>query len=382
MLDTRGYWRHTNLIAAGGESTWPRQTNVVPMSFLMLMTGLAVLVFAGDYFVKGAVSLAVRLSVPILVIGLTVVAFGTSAPELVVSMEAALTGSPGLAIGNVIGSNIANVLLVLGLPAIFTATNCNQPFIRSNLAYVILASLVFVAFTLTGTLQFWHGAILFALLVAFLVMSAYQTARPGATHAAAQEVEEIAGDNVSAWSTTAFIAIGIIGLPAGAHLTVMGATGLAEQMGVSNAAVGLTIVAFGTSLPELITTLLAAYRGHSGPRTGQRARLERVQSAGHHGTDGHGDAGAGARGHVARRHLGHAGCDADHGALYFPAYLHFPRPGRRFVAGYLAYVLMVYAPRSEHTLTGPVTAGTPEVGIETIGASAGGHLPTSATRGQ
>ncbi len=113
------------------------------MEYFTLAAGLVLLLVAGDILVRGAVSLAVRLDIPTMVIGLTIVAFGTSAPELVISLRAALAGSPGIAIGNVVGSNIANIFLVLGVPALIAATNCDQPFIKRNTFYVIGASLLF-----------------------------------------------------------------------------------------------------------------------------------------------------------------------------------------------------------------------------------------------
>ena len=133
------------------------------MSYLYLIGGLAMLIFFGDILVRGAVALATRFAIPTLVTGLTIVAFGTSAPELVVSLKAALSDAPGIAIGNVVGSNIANILLVLGVPALIHATNCCQPMIRRNMMYVIGATLLFITLCFMGPLTFWHGAILFSL---------------------------------------------------------------------------------------------------------------------------------------------------------------------------------------------------------------------------
>ena len=141
------------------------------MAYITLAAGVSLLLLCGDVLVRGAVALAVRLNIPTLVIGLTVVAFGTSAPELVVSLRAALSGSPGLAVGNVVGSNIANILLVLGLPALICATNCDQPFIKRNMFYVLGASVLFIWLCLIGPLTFWHGLVLFAFMIAFLIDS-------------------------------------------------------------------------------------------------------------------------------------------------------------------------------------------------------------------
>lgn len=239
------------------------------MVYVTLAAGLLLLLFGGDVLVRGAVSLAVKLEIPTLVIGLTIVAFGTSAPELVISLRSALAGSPGIAIGNVVGSNIANVLLVLGIPALIAATNCDQPFIKRNMMYVIGASLLFITLCFLGPLSFWHGAILFGCMVAFLVESGRRAAQrsDAATIIGEESIELI--DGVSGvptrnWVIAAFLIIGLVALPIGAQLTVSAATVIAKNFGISEAAIGLTVVALGTSLPELSTTIAAALRGHCG----------------------------------------------------------------------------------------------------------------------
>ena len=137
------------------------------MVYLYLCIGLVLLIVCGDALVRGAVALSVKFGIPTLVIGLTIVAFGTSAPELVVSLRAVLADAPGIALGNVVGSNIANVLLVLGLPALIVATETEQDFIVRNTIYVILATLIFITLCFLGPLSFWHGALLFTLLIGF-----------------------------------------------------------------------------------------------------------------------------------------------------------------------------------------------------------------------
>ena len=239
------------------------------MTYLIFAGGLALLIFCGDALVRGAVALATRLSIPTMVTGLTIVAFGTSAPELVVSLKAALTGSSGIAIGNVVGSNIANILLVLGIPALIYATNCAQPMIRRNMIYVILASVLFILFCFTGPLNFWHGLILFSLMVAFLIESGLRAMKSEELAASISgEASEIAEgpDAITnkPWQIAGFLAIGLIGLPVAAHLTVDSATHIARNFGVSEAVIGITLVAIGTSLPELITTVMAAVRRHCG----------------------------------------------------------------------------------------------------------------------
>ncbi len=239
------------------------------MEYFTLAAGLVLLLVAGDILVRGAVSLAVKLEIPTLVIGLTIVAFGTSAPELVISLRAALAGSPGIAIGNVVGSNIANVFLVLGVPALIAATNCDQPFIKRNTCYVIGASLLFIALCYAGPLSFWHGAILFGCMVAFLVESGRRAARRTETTTKTCDgpieiIDGVSGVPARNWAIAAFLIIGLTGLPIGAQMTVSAATQIAKDFGISEATVGLTIIALGTSLPELSTTVSAAFRGHCG----------------------------------------------------------------------------------------------------------------------
>jgi cation:H+ antiporter len=240
-----------------------------PMVYLTLVAGILLLLIGGDVLVRGAVSMAVKLDIPTLVIGLTIVAFGTSAPELVISLRAALAGSPGIAVGNVVGSNIANIFLVLGIPALIAATNCDQPFIKRNMLYVLGASLLFITLCFNGPLSFWHGAILFGCMVAFLVESGRRAAQRSdeATVVGEEAIELI--DGVSGvptrnWAIALFLIIGLVALPIGAQMTVSSASMIAIAFGVSEVTVGLTIVALGTSLPELSTTMAAAMRGHCG----------------------------------------------------------------------------------------------------------------------
>ncbi|PLX35546.1 MAG: sodium:proton exchanger [Hyphomicrobiales bacterium] len=239
------------------------------MSYLMLIAGFVVLAATGDFLVHGAVLLANRLGISPLIIGLTIVAFGTSAPELVVSLQAALTGSSSLAIGNVVGSNIANVLLVLGLPAIIRAATCSDKHMERNVAFMLGASFLFAGLCWLGPLHFWHGALLFTLLLVFLLYSyslAFGNGRNNVEFA--EEAEELIKESGEASKsmplTLLLIGIGIIGLPLGAKMTVDGASEIAATLGVSKAAIGLTAVALGTSLPELVTTISCTLRGHGG----------------------------------------------------------------------------------------------------------------------
>ncbi|MGE0611654.1 MAG: calcium/sodium antiporter [Hyphomicrobiales bacterium] len=239
------------------------------MDYALLAAGIAVLLVCGDLLVRGAVALAERLEIPTLIIGLTIVAFGTSAPELVVSLRAAMTGSSGIALGNVVGSNIANVLIVLGLPALIAVTKCDEPHLSRNLFYVIGASLLLIALCHFQPLSLWHGIVLFSFMIAFLVEAGRRAAlgaadEPIPTTEDVETIDGVSGVPHKLWASFAFLAVGLIGLPLGAHMTVLSASAIAKDFGVSEAAIGLTLVALGTSLPELAATLAAAVRGHCG----------------------------------------------------------------------------------------------------------------------
>jgi cation:H+ antiporter len=208
--------------------------------------------------VRGAAALALRLGLTPLVVGLTVVAFGTSAPELVVSVRAALDGAGGIAIGNVVGSNIANVGLVLGLAVLIRPVMADASLFRRDLPALLGVTVLASAFLLDGDVARGEGAILAVGLVAYLVWSV-RAAR------AEQAVVDLPVDAPTgpAWRDAALVVAGLAGLVLGADWFVGGAVGLAEAAGVSAAVIGLTVVAIGTSLPELATTVVAALRGES-----------------------------------------------------------------------------------------------------------------------
>lgn len=233
------------------------------MTYLMIAGGLIVLLFGGDIMVRGAVALAQRLDVPPLIIGLTVVAFGTSSPELVVSLKSALSGVPQMALGNVVGSNICNVLLVLGVPALVFPLTCDAGGVRRDGAIMVGASLLFVALGLTGAFSFVGGAVMTASLLAYLIWS-YRLARAGDNGAddLLDELQELSSPDASLPRTLAAIVGGLIALVVGSWLLVEGAVSIARDFGVEEEIIGLTILALGTSLPELATSLVAAIRRH------------------------------------------------------------------------------------------------------------------------
>jgi cation:H+ antiporter len=236
-------------------------------SVFLLAAGIVLLVLAGDYLVRGSVGLAEMLGISPLIVGLTIVACGTSAPELLVSIDAALRGSPGIAIGNVIGSNIANVLLVVGLPALVAPVAATEPGLRRNMVAMLAISLIFMWMIHDQLLTRLEGAVLVFLLVCVIAWQIH-TARLLKSRKAAEEAATTLHDEVGEpphdpLRIALSLFAGVVGLPLGAHLTVEGAVTIAEDFGVSDAVIGLSVVAIGTSLPELATTMMAAVRGSS-----------------------------------------------------------------------------------------------------------------------
>jgi cation:H+ antiporter len=229
------------------------------VTYIQLLGGLIYLVGGGDLLVRGAVALARRARVSKMVVALTVVAFGTSLPELVVSLLAALGGFPGIAIGNVVGSNIANAFLVIGAPAIIYPLVCNQASLKRDSTFMLVVSVLFMLLCLAGDLTRVTGVILLAGLAVVTGFTARETARTQKKTKSAP-LEWVLGLPNSAGMIALFIVVGAIMLPVGARMMVEAAVEVAGQLGVSETVVGLTIVAIGTSLPELATTLIAAIR--------------------------------------------------------------------------------------------------------------------------
>lgn len=229
------------------------------LDYLLLVVGLAALLIGGDVLVKGAVGLAERLKIPALIIGLTIVAFGTSAPELFISIQAAIAGVSGIAIGNVVGSNIANVLLVMGLPALIAASRCDDAGIGRNILVMIGFTIVFMAILFDRMVTRTEAIILLLLLAVFL-FDQLRSAKQANNDASAELHEEVGDTPSSMPMILTLIAIGLIALPFGANLTVESASAIARRWNVSDDVIGLTIVAIGTSLPELATTVMATLR--------------------------------------------------------------------------------------------------------------------------
>jgi len=229
----------------------------VLLNLLLIAGGFVVLVLGAEWLVRGASKLAAAAGVPSLVIGLTVVAFGTSAPELAVSVSSGFAGSADIAIGNVVGSNIINVLLILGLSAMAAPLIVSAQIVRIDVPIMIVASVLVWALALDHSIGRVEGGILFALIVAYTVLQIREGRKSGADEGAIANGE----GKPSVALNVGLIVVGLVLLVFGSRVLLEGATGLARAMGVSELLIGLTIVAAGTSLPELATSVLAAMRG-------------------------------------------------------------------------------------------------------------------------
>ncbi|HKK97885.1 MAG TPA: calcium/sodium antiporter [Marivita sp.] len=224
--------------------------------------GLVILLLAGDALVKGAVNLSLRVGIPALIVSLTIVAFGTSAPELLISINAALDDAPGIALGNVVGSNTANILLVLGVPALLAVMHTSQCNTRKSYVIMIAGSVLFIALAFRGVFDWIAGVILLSVLAVILG----DAIREGLAHRRAgleaedEEEPEGADPDMPWWKIGLFLALGLVGLPLGADLLVDSSVEIAMIFGVTDTVIGLTLVALGTSLPELATTVMAALR--------------------------------------------------------------------------------------------------------------------------
>ena len=228
------------------------------MDVILFIVGTALLLTSGDFLVRAAISISIKLKISPMVVGLTVIAFGTSAPELLVGIQAAWNGYGGLAIGNIIGSNIANVFLILGVPAFILAIDNSDKELIKNYYFMLAAVSLFVLFLLFGEIGFWQGALLIVFLILFLVQAIlYKT---GSKESLGHKAIDTEKESLDKWRLIVFLVVGFVGLPLGAKILITSATNFAENYGVSEEVIGLTVVAVGTSLPELATAIAAAYR--------------------------------------------------------------------------------------------------------------------------
>lgn len=239
------------------------------ITIAQLLGGFVLLLFGAEYLVRGAVSLARRLNVSPMLIGMTIVAYGTTAPELVVSLEAALGGQPGIAVGNVVGSNIANILLILGTSAVIFPVAIKPGTIYRDSAVMLGSALLFAALALSGTIERWQGVLMFAALIVFSLYAYVSESRRSLAESSADDLaEEFAEGPKSTWLALLAIVGSIAAVLIGARLLVTGAVTTAQYLGVGEEVIGLTVVAVGTSLPELATAVVAAVRRHSAVAVG------------------------------------------------------------------------------------------------------------------
>lgn len=235
------------------------------MDVLFLLFGIALLTIGGEALIRGSLAAAKRLGVSPLLSGLVIVGFGTSAPELVVSVNAAIEGRPDIAIGNVVGSNVGNILLILGVCALITPLAVKPLALRRDAVTVVAASILFLVLVGGSALGRMDAAIFLGALAAYLVWAywseRYHAAPSAELHEA--EAEELSTVPKSVLWTVLAVVIGLLLLIAGSQILLVGATGIAAHFGVPEAVIGLTLVAVGTSLPELSISVIAAIRRHA-----------------------------------------------------------------------------------------------------------------------
>lgn len=232
--------------------------------YLMTAGGFVLLFGGGEFLVRGAVAISRRLGISPLLVGMTVVAFCTSAPELIVSVQSALAGNPDISVGNVVGSNICNIALILGLSALIKPVTVDRKDVRPDTVMMLISAVLLLALGFAGQVVRWEGALMVAALAAYIVIQYRREILAGTatTDWHAEETEEFKTE-LGLPGSIAAIAGGLGALVVGSDLLINGATAIAAQFGVPDAVVGLTVVALGTSLPELATSAIAAWRGHS-----------------------------------------------------------------------------------------------------------------------
>ena len=247
------------------------QPEIIPnpalsINFLITLAGIILLLAGGEGLVRGVVGLARRMGISPFIVGLTVVGFGTSAPELVVSVDAALAGAPGIAVGNVIGSNMANMMLIVGAAALICPLAVHPDALRRDSLVMVAATVLFVIVAFGGIMPRLVGVGFVGALFFYLAFSLWSDSRrpgPAATlHGdEAAEIAVVLPERL--WLLIAAVVVGLAALVGGSRLAVTGATALARDAGISEEIIGITLVAVGTSLPELATAIMAAKRGHA-----------------------------------------------------------------------------------------------------------------------
>ncbi len=248
--------KHTNEENPAEEAYMLSASFLIIIGFILLMSG-------AEYTVRGAVAIANKMRIPTIIVGLTVVAFGTSAPEFVVSIRAALEGAAGISIGNVVGSNIANILLILGVASLIYPIKCRRRIFLRDYKFLLVVSAVFVAFALTGSFVRWQGILMLLMLCGFVYYN-YRNSKQ--SDVGSEALSPIAHKK---WHVVIEVTLlGLVGIIYGAELLVQGAVDIARILGISEETIGLTVIAVGTSLPELATTIMAAIRRQNGVALG------------------------------------------------------------------------------------------------------------------
>lgn len=228
------------------------------MDFLFIILGLVLLVFGGDWLLKAAVGMSLRLNISKIVIGMTVVSFATSAPELIVSVKSAMAGFPDIALGNVVGSNIANIGLILGIVMIISEMKIDESFFKTDWPAMIIASLLLFGILLyDGEISRLEGIILFILLILFIIyLLKAQKNKP-------VEIDLPEANQMKMYLIFIFLVLGGVALYGGSELLIKGAVNVAKTFGVSDRVIAVTVVAIGTSIPELAASLIAAIKKES-----------------------------------------------------------------------------------------------------------------------
>lgn len=237
------------------------------LTALLFFVGLVLLYFGAEWLVAGSSSAAIRFGVPALIVGLTVVSFGTSAPELLVSLLAVYDGKDGVSIGNILGSNIANIALILGSSALIRPVEVSEQVLKKDYPIMLIASLVMVVLAYDGEVSRLDGAVMVGGMLTYIAYSIRRGLRSTREGADVELPEELEGlDDVQdrpLWKDMVKVVVGIAGLAGGAYFLVDSAIIIADKLGIPELVIGITVVAVGTSLPELATSLVAAYRGES-----------------------------------------------------------------------------------------------------------------------
>ena len=232
------------------------------LNILIIVVGIALVLWGADRLTDGAVAVAEKMKMPQIVIGLTIVAMGTSMPEFCVSFISALKGTSDLAVGNIVGSNIFNALLIVGVSALVAPMTIMETTVRKDIPFALVASALLLIMCLDGDISRLDAGILFVMFLIFMYMTLKGAKKQGAD--AEEAIEGEGKKPMATWLSAVWILVGLVCLIGGSNLFVEGATAVATNLGVSEAVIGLTIVAGGTSLPELATSVVSARKGNSG----------------------------------------------------------------------------------------------------------------------